>query len=134
MKTDVICPVGNSIFLAHIWILHKILGRIWPILNCFKRICLKSKYPNRVLERSLYILESLSDPLAIFLKGSIWNQWCKCCFWTWGLSKIIKGIFQKNCGKNIFVSWFQGHFKGQLGPIYLQNTLLKPRFKNTLFI
>ena len=26
------------------------------------------------------------------------------------------------------------HSKSHLGPIYLQNTLLKPRFKNTLFI
>ena len=41
-------PVGNPILLAHIWILHKILDRIAPNLECFKKFCLKSKYPNRV--------------------------------------------------------------------------------------
>ena len=43
-----ICPVGNPIFLAHIWILHEILDRIASILFCFKNFYLKSKYPNRV--------------------------------------------------------------------------------------
>ena len=43
-------PVGNPTVLAHIWILHKILDRIAPILSGFKRICLKSKYPNRVAQ------------------------------------------------------------------------------------
>ena len=41
-------PVGNAIFLAHIWILHIILDRIAPNLESFKKFCLKSKYLNRV--------------------------------------------------------------------------------------
>ena len=41
-------PVGNPILLAHIWILHIILDRIAPKLECFKKNCLRSKYPNRV--------------------------------------------------------------------------------------
>ena len=40
-------PVGNPILLAHIWILHIIFDRIAPKLGCFKKFCLRSKYPNR---------------------------------------------------------------------------------------
>ena len=51
-------PVGNPILLAHIWILHKILDRIAPKLESFKKNCLKLKYPNRV--GSIYIKFPLS--------------------------------------------------------------------------
>ena len=40
-------PNDISFFLAHIWIQHKILDRIAPILERIRKICLKSKYPNR---------------------------------------------------------------------------------------
>ena len=53
LKLEVICPICICILLTHIWILHKILGRITPILYGFKKIHLKSKYPNRArLRRS----------------------------------------------------------------------------------
>ena len=42
------CPACISLLLAHIWILHKILGRNALFLERFKKFCLKSKYPNRV--------------------------------------------------------------------------------------
>ena len=67
-------PVGNPILLAHIWILHKILDRIAPILFCFKKFYLKSKYPNRAVlysEVSKKSDDHVFSNLDMFIAGQV---------------------------------------------------------------
>ena len=63
-----ICPNGKPILLTHIWILHKILGRITQILERIKKFYLKSKYPNRALlwsKKMKYVKVHSIDRVAI---------------------------------------------------------------------
>ena len=61
------CPVCISILLTHIWILHKILGRIAPFLERFKKFSQKSKYPSRdpVHIYDIYRTENYSYKLSV---------------------------------------------------------------------
>ena len=70
------CPACISLLLAHIWILHKILGRNALFLERFKNFCLKSKYPNRVLYSSTKLYWLLKNIL-IFLSGDSDHCLCK---------------------------------------------------------
>ena len=89
-----IYPVGNPILLAHIWILHNILGRIEPILFSFKIfvffLCLKF-YPicisiklihiwilHKILGRIAPILYSFKN---FYLKSKYPNRDLSWHFW-----------------------------------------------------
>ena len=70
-------PVGNPILLVHIWILPKILGIIAPNLECFKKVYLKSKYPNRDGgERSNFKFLVWQKSYQAALLGPIWCPIC----------------------------------------------------------
>ena len=68
------CPSCICILLAHIWIPHRILDRITPFLERFKKFCLTSKYPNRaVCTVAIYkeISDSSSNPSFLYDKPSL---------------------------------------------------------------
>ena len=65
------CPHCISILLAHIWILHKIIGRMAPFLERFKIFCLKSKYPNRAHIENSYLWNEIQNIPVTDLKSPI---------------------------------------------------------------